>query len=88
MILFVMCLPICLCQLALFLDGRLSAIEKMMESKILDAAGVFGLYMLLLFSFYGILWRILRRTVATKNVAPVDSPEGQGNDGRRADGIA
>ena len=82
MILFVMCPPICLCQYLLFLDGQLSAMGKTLEGKIVDAAGGIGLYMLLLFSFYGILWRILRRTVETKNVAPIDSPEGQGNDGR------
>ena len=71
--LFVMCLPICVCQYFLFLDGQLSAMGKTLEWKIVDAAVGIGLYMILLFIFYGILWRVLVMSVDTKDLKPVNS---------------
>lgn len=60
-IFLVMCVPICLCEYALFLQGRAFAIGRVLEWKIVNTAAIFGFYTFLLFSFYAILWRGLRQ---------------------------
>lgn len=56
------CVLICLCEYTLFLQGQVVAMHRTLESEIANSVLAFGLYAIVLFSFYAILWAGIRRS--------------------------